>query len=67
MAKYEILNNCQQQQHDSCSASESINLLALQNEELQTEKSQYESDLLISSVILFIIFVLVIKTNARHS
>lgn len=65
--EHEPLTSCQKQQGGNCSAIEQASFLAEQNDAPQTDESQYANDLLISSVILFIIFLLVIKTNARHS
>jgi len=62
-----LLKSCQKPQGESCSTTEPVNFLAEQNDVLQAGESQYANDLLISSVILFIIFLLVISTNARHS
>lgn len=62
-----LIKSCQKPQGESCSTTEPVNFLAEQNDDLQTDESQHANDLLISSVILFIIFLLVIRTNARHS
>ena len=61
------LTSCQKPQGESCSTKEQVNFLAEQNDVLHADESQYGDDLLVISVILFIIFMLVIRTNARHS
>lgn len=61
------LTSCHKPQGESCSTKEQVNFPAEQNVALQADESQHANDLLLSSVILFIIFLLVIRTNARHS
>jgi len=63
----ELITDCQKQQGENCGALEQVNFMVEQNDALQTDESLYVDDLLICSVILFIIFLLVIRTNARHS
>jgi len=62
---------CQNQQSSECQlqiiVDAALSLDSSNSVINETKSNGYSNDMLIGSVILFIIFMLVIRTNARHS